>query len=519
MGSESISNPILLCLEGASCDKDEVTISDVTFHRGTVYSCSAATSISTQSAVSIRDCAEISLSAPSVEMNGGFQVMQRGLLQVNPEIALTHGNRLRSSNLIYAGAFRLPDEFDWGARGMSYYPAGNSGEGSLLITAFQGLRTANEEQCFEGSVGCFASFAEVAIPVPEPADNWETLPVATLLRNPTVFDGGLVASVHEAYSFVSGIQYVAAQGTQMSDKIYGSLNEWYPEGSFGNDSFPTVWFSELDGTNAQGMFHVGPTTDPLYHGRKMGEYLFDVPSWFANRYLGGRTLVTGRSRGSPANLEAITTAGGSQGPTLFAFMPWRTNNPSGNLDAIPMLYYRVKYPGCSGPDVGVGGKPTNCDYPGFSMCDAWNGGSFVEHGGRHAIMLIGHKGCSNCYYCDETAADSECHAKPLPGECERRCDESRGYHCGPYRRQVIFYDVEELGQAALGNRNPWTVLPYENWKPTEFYFQTVNGNNCEDVGGMTFDTDGARIFMVERGFGGYGNSNAAVVHVWTLSVN
>lgn len=428
-------------------------------------------------------------------------------------------NRLQPSDLIYQGAFRLPDEFNWGARGMSYFPLGSNGTGTLLITTSEALRNPAGESCYEGLGNCSAYFAEVAIPKPSNEANWQDLPVATFIREPTAFDNGLVATVHEAHAFVTGIQYVPGQGSQSDDKIYGSLTEWYPEGDYGQDSFPTVWFSNLDGSDARGMFHVGPTSNPLYHGRKMGEYLFTVPQRYADTYLGGRVLLTGRSRGTPASMEEITTSGGSQGPTLFAFKPWQSDSPIGDLDAIPVLYYRVKYPGCAGPDIGVGGQAVDCDYPGFSMCDSWNGGSFVENGIKNAILILGHKGSTNCYYCGDPDDDSECHVTPLPGECELFCQESRGYHCGPYKRQVIFYDTVQLGKAALGQVSPWEVKPYVIWEPEEFYLDLIEGNTCGSVGGMAFDSDSRRLFMIERGLGGYANENAAVVHVWYVAAS
>ena len=424
--------------------------------------------------------------------------------------------RLTSSDLVYKGAFRLPDEFCWGARGMTFYPSGAGGAGSLMITASEALRTPSGEACHEGLSNCAAYFAEVTVPTPSKAAVWTELPQASFIRSPTVFDGGLAATVHPANAFVTGIQYVPRKGTQTRDKIYGSLNEWYPEGDFGDNSFPTIWFSNLDGSNAKGMFHVGPQNNGLYHGRKMGEFLFNVPKWYAEQYLGNRTIVTGRSRGTPAGENpGLTTRGGSQGPALFAFSPWVSDNPSGTLDALPMLYYRVKYPGCAGPDIGAGNTSTNCDYPGFSMCDSWNGGSFIGSQINNAIILLGHKGKTNCYYCDETGADPECHVSPPPAECVRYCHEDRGYHCGPYERQVIFYDTTELGAAAQGTINPWSIVPYEIWRPSVFYLK--GGNTCADIGGMAYDFKGKYLFMIERGLGGFQAQNAAVVHVWKVN--
>jgi hypothetical protein len=426
-------------------------------------------------------------------------------------------NALLPENFTYQGAFRLPDDFAWGALGLSYYPGGDGGAGSLFVTGFQGLLDGSSEPCYEGSRGCNGYFAEVSIPSPGQARNWEDLPTASFIQDMAIFDGGLVQTVHEAYSFVSDIAYVPQQGSQTSDKLYGSLNEWYPEGSFGDDSFPTIWFSDLDGSNARGVFHVGPEQPP-FHGIKMGSYLFSVPQAYADRYLDGRTLVTGRARGtappdSPGLDAEGAIAGGSQGPTLIAFRAWDSEDPSGNLDATPMLYYRVKYPGCAGPDIGVGGQAVNCDSPGFSMCDDWTGAAFVQAGDRATIAIVGLKGATSCYYCGDPVDDSECHVNPLPGECDISCNEERGYHCGPYRRQVLLYDTEALGQAALGEIDPWSILPYAVWEPDELF---LSSPCCYNMGGMAFDPGRGRMFITERGLG-EGDMNAAVVHIWTVS--
>jgi hypothetical protein len=282
----------------------------------------------------------------------------------------------------------------------------------------------------------------------------------------------------------------------IKDKLYGSLMVWYAEGAYGEATFPTVWLANLDGSSARGLFHVGPD-DALFHGRKMGAYLFTVPAWYADRYLGGRILVTGRSRGTPLDAaEPVTTRGGSQGPTLFAFRAWESDDPAGHLDALAMLYYRVSFPGCAGPNVG---DPADCDYPGFTMCDEWTGGAFVENEDRRAILLLGYKGLgTNCY--DEP-----------PVNCNDPCSDAHGYHCHPYERQVIFYDVHALARSARGEQDPWTVRPYTIWRPAEFY---LGPTPCGNVGGMAFDPQNRRLFMVDRGLDA--DTNATVVHVWPL---
>ena len=407
--------------------------------------------------------------------------------------------RLRAADFTYEGAFRLPEDFNWGALGVSFYPDGGGGAGSLLVTGFELLSDPAHpgESCWDSAWDCYAFFGEVAIPTPAQDPNWEDLPAAEFVTAMTTFDGGLAADVHREYLNVSDIEYVPRRGSQTSDKLYGAINVWYAEGVFGTDTFPTIWFANMDGTGAQGMFHVGPEESP-YHGRKMGTYLFSVPDWYADHYLGGRTLVTGRARGTPLEgFEEVTTDGGSQGPTLFAFHASNSDTATGNLDALPVLYYRVSFPGCAGPNVG---DPAECDYPNYTMCDDWTGGAFVDDGARGSIMLLGYKGLGE-----------SCYDEP-PVECNDPCSDSHGYHCQPYERQVIFYDIRQLGESALGQQDPWVVVPYETWRPSEFY---LTDDPCTNAGGMTFDRQGQRLFMVERGLGGV-DTNAAVVHVWSL---
>ena len=397
--------------------------------------------------------------------------------------------RLWPADFTYEGAFRLPEEFNWGALGLSFYSSGDSGAGSLLVTGFE----------LVSGPGDRAYYGEVNIPAPTEEANWEDLTQATLLTDLTAFDGGLVSTVYPDFIYNSDLEFVPRRGSQTSDKLYGAANLWYAEGALGIDTFPTIWFANLDGTGAQGMFHVGPTGVDPYHGRKMGAYLFSVPEWYADDYLGGRTLVTGRARGTPLEgLEEVTTDGGSQGPTLFAFHALESDSATGDLDALPVLYYRVSFPGCAGPNVG---SPANCDYPNYTMCDDWTGGAFVDNGSQRAIMLLGYVGSpgNNCY--DEP-----------PVDCHDPCSDDHGYHCNPYERQVIFYDVHELGYSALEQQNPWVVVPYTIWRPTEFY---LSGETCWNAGGVAFDGSSGRLFMVERGLG-EGGLNAAVVHVWSL---
>jgi hypothetical protein len=379
----------------------------------------------------------------------------------------TNSTNLQPDDLTYQGAFRLPSDFDWGARGMSLYSQNNTNY--LLVTGPDGEK---------------AYFGRVTIPSPVKAGSWNSLSQeASIVTNLTDFGASIVNSVDPDTAWVSGLEYVPKQGSQSSGKLYGSIDNWY---GVSEESHSTVWFSNTDGSSPRGPFHVGSPQDEEYHGNKSGDYLFTVPNWYANQYLGGRTLMTGKSRGSSY---------GSQGPSLLAFDPADSDNPSGNLDALSVLYYRIKNE-CASPDV------TNkavCDFPDYTFCDKWEGGSFVENGDKRAIIIYGEKGLGNNNY-----------GEPPAGSCV----ESKGYYCDPQERQVLFYDVDQIGEAAQGERDPWSVTPYKTWRPDEFFLGDSSGHTCGQAGDMTYDSDNKLLYIIEKGCG---DNNSAAVHVYRVN--
>ena len=117
--------------------------------------------------------------------------MQLSLLLTLLVPSIAFADRLQPSDLVYRGAFRLPDDFNWGARGLSYYPLGSGGAGSLLVTGFEGLLKSDGTPC-EGAANCKAYYGEVSIPTPQQEAQWQDLPTAGFLKSMTDFDGGLI---------------------------------------------------------------------------------------------------------------------------------------------------------------------------------------------------------------------------------------------------------------------------------------------------------------------------------------
>ena len=192
--------------------------------------------------------------------------------------------------------------------------------------------------------------------------------------------------------------------------------------------------------------------------------------WAKKVGLGSKRLVTGFAREAGA-------FGGSQGPTMIAF------DPSDPGDAQDLVWYRTRYPGCP-----YEGK---CDYPEYTACDSWEGATWVSTASGNGILIAGSKGLGPTRY-----------GTGDPGDCSRY----QGYHCDPSEIQVIFYDPDEIAGVLRGKAKPWELQPYAVWRPPGLWSEA-----CGSIGGMAYDAENQRLYLVEKSAGPYGK---AVVHTY-----
>ena len=122
------------------------------------------------------------------------------------------------------------------------------------------------------------------------------------------------------------------------------------------------------------------------------------------------------------------------------------------------------------------------------------GAELVRTGAESAILIAGVKAGSTCY--------------GLGSACGDPCRASQGYHGYPYTAQILFYDPADLEARLSGSVQPWEVVPYATWVPTELWAQ-----ECPDVGGIAFDEDAGRLFVAERLAGPFGEG---IIHVYQL---
>jgi hypothetical protein len=387
--------------------------------------------------------------------------------------SIGQGHRLLPINLVYKGAFAYPSGDDWTYSGhaLAYYPFGDP---AGPVDGYPGSLYAVGHAWYQ-LVG------EISIPAPVISDDFNDLPQASVLQPLTDITEGWINNCEFdedcMYREVAGLEYL-----HNNAKIAWNLRDWY---NVDGDDQDSLGWSDLDMTNAQGVWHIGERFSDAFHNGKTSNYLFKAPAGFAAQYLEGKWLISGNHRAAGA-------FGGSQGPTLYAVAPWEDGDPpaSGqNLDALALLYYPEVIE-CANNDF------SQCYYPGYRVSDDWGGGVWVEAGGKSAVLIFGLKGLGdNCY--------------GIPGEdCpESLCSDSKGWHSDPYEPQILFYDPMQLADVVAGNKQPWEVLPYAVYRPVNEVFNT----DCARLNAVAYDPERHLIYVTESTAGPWG---ATVVHVW-----
>lgn len=384
--------------------------------------------------------------------------------------------RLYSSNLEYRGAFAYPagDQWAYSGHALAFYPPGDttgSGDGypgSLFAVAHD----------WDQLVG------EISIPAPVISTNFDDLPKATVLRPLTdITDGWIDNCTYDPeciYREVAGLLYLPDQ-----NRIAWNLRDWYNVDGGNQDS---LGWSAPDMTDAHGVWHIGPRSDPAFHNARTCNYLMMAPTGFADQYLSGRTVIAGNHRQAGA-------FGGSQGPTLYATAPWNDGNPPASgqdLASTALLYYPEDYD-CTNNQFNA------CYYPDYRVADDWGGGAWIDTGVDAAVLIFGIKGLGdNCY--------------GIPGEScpESACSSSKGWHSSPYEPQILFYDPADLAAVVNGQRSPWEVIPYEVFSPVNQMIRP----ECAQLGAVAFDRVNGLIYVTERQVGPWGET---AVHVWHVA--
>ena len=343
---------------------------------------------------------------------------------VGPASTPAEGGRLQPDDLTYLGAFRLPGTthvldnvgWEWGGTALTYYPGGDPlGGGDGYPGSLFGLGHDQTEYV-----------SEVSIPAPalSAGKRPDDLPVAVTLQPFEDIRDGLYDGVIDEYAILrAGLAYLPAQTGQASAKLYFCWAAHAPGND--TDAGPTHGWRDLDldSSTSEGLWRVGG-----YPKYVTADYMFDIPTDWADNFVAGRRLATGRFRDGGQAAE---------GPSLLAIAPWQDGLPPANdatIGATPLLLYQNV----------LDEDPAALED--YHHSDEWEGGAWLTAGERAAVVFVGTKGTGACWYgcADGTVWPDE---PPYPPKCAER-----GWWSTGFEGQMLFYRSGRSGRRGAGDR-------------------------------------------------------------------
>jgi hypothetical protein len=384
--------------------------------------------------------------------------------------------RLQPSDLIYLGAFRLPDgppgsivkSWAWGGFAMTYYAHGDPNgaddghPGSLFGTG----------HAWENQV------SEVSIPVPVKSASKSLSDLNTAQTLQPFYN---ILHVENFEMPRTGLAYMPQQGAQNSGKIYYCIGQHLQEpGVF----FSHGWFDlNLANPQAQGRWRL----DCPHYVYNTNDYLFDIPLSWSNVNTPGKLLATGRYRDGGWS---------GQGPSLFAIGPWNQGNPPAQgtlLQYVTLLRYT------STEDPESWDDSTNFTMNSYHDSDEWAGAAWLFTSSKSAVIFCGTKGTGNCWYGDEN------------GPC-LQCEGDRGWWSTGFIGQIIFYDPDDLAMVAANTMDPWEPQPYAELNIDDLLFNITSSQQKYHLGAAAFDPYRGFLYIFEP----YADEDKPIVHVWQI---
>jgi hypothetical protein len=384
----------------------------------------------------------------------GVAVLAAAAIGLQAQSALP---RVEPSNLVYQGAFQVPNGIHSGGQADAGFEYGGTAIG------FNPARTS----LFMAGHDWDQFVGEISIPAPGGT--------ATLLQALVDPTEGKLGSINP--------------GDPNSKKIGGTLL-W-------RDKLIVSAYSYYDGNSSQVLSHfVRPITlstrgqvtgpvrvGPLGAGFYSGYMTLVPPKW--QTQLGGAALT--------GNADLSIVGRTSLGPAVFAFDPDHLS-ASG---AKPLVYYPIDHP-TLGPWAGA-----NTNYGGS---DTMKGVAFPP--GTSSVLFFGRHGGTFCYgpgTADPNKAGTiDPNVDPIDPYCYDPDNSSKGVHGYPYSAYVWAYDANDLSAVHAGQTQPWDVRPYAVW--------ALSGIGAQ-IGGAAYDPVTRRIYLSEM----FGDGPLPLVHVFAVS--
>lgn len=412
--------------------------------------------------------------SPKTERRGGLSQLLASialascvfpLLASSPAFAAPQDEpRVQASDLVYLGAFRLPNDdaigssnFNYGGHGLTPYKDPASGKLTLYM---------------EGHAQKSGQVAQVEVPDRfVKSSNWDSLPMARVLQTFHDVTDGKLSSIDPSDPNPKFVYGMLAYNGRL---IVGAGNSY---------SF------------SQSKSHGVSSLDLASSGDFKGFYSFDGGTVAPPRALGGpMTVIPPEWRsafGGPALtgqccISIISTT--SAGPSATVFDP--DNVGSGNsIPGKTVLFYPLEHP-VSG---GLGSEASTNDI--FNLTTRVGGVVFPP--GTRSVLFIGGHGTGN--YCYGTAAAC--------GNDTAMAD-VKGPHAQPYRYQIWAYDANDLAAVRSGSRQTWEPKPYAIWVLSE-----MPNSWSPNIAGAGYDPATSLLFIAQE----YGSKPR--IEVYRISIS
>ncbi|MCP3874218.1 MAG: hypothetical protein GY699_13815 [Desulfobacteraceae bacterium] len=416
-------------------------------------------------------------------------------------------------NFSYMGAFKLPgnegrdQSFSYGGYAMTY---ASLNDGSLYIMGHPRLAY--------GEFDNGNQVAQVTIPKLIQSKDVSQLKTASFLQNFVNIRGNLF----KPYAEIPQVGMAYLDIPQTGKKIHVCWGQHFHESP--EEKVSThAWFNpDLSSSNIQGGWLIGSRS---YYSTNA--YLFEIEKEFADQYLGGRYLATGRFRDGGWS---------GMGPVIFAYAPWQSGNPPAAgtrlKEKVLLLYQSSK------THANIGNNMNN-----YQHADDWAGGAWLSSASkRSAVVFAGTKGTGSKYWygwrnpkgelypCVETAFVNQfvtCRnddGSPCPKNDLNGCanhDDSRGWWSSKFNAAIIFYDPDELAKVALGEKRPSAPQSYATLYIDEFLIlqqgieeaMLGKGNQrISRIGSIAYDREKHRLFVLEP----FADGTKPIIHVFRI---
>ena len=414
----------------------------------------------------------------------GWHFFLRATAQEAPAQAAGAAQRIEPDDLVYLGAFRLPDEpeeigWSWSGQALASYPAGDAdGEadgfpGSLFGTGH------NWNQ--------YVSEVSIPEPVISAAKNLDDLNTAGTLQGFQDVRDGRFPEMEQPRA---GLAYLDAQGDQTAGKLYFCFAPHMHEG----ETVPSHGWCELDLADPQtaGPWRLGGQWTYL-----TADYLLDIPAAWADAHTPGMRLGAGRFRDGGQ---------GSQGPTLFAYGPWNHGNPPAEgetVDTVTLLQYSSF------------NDELQATIDNYHHSDQWTGAAWLTAGDNDehaAVIFVATKGQGDCWYgfANGVVWPEEGPFPPVP---DAPFDQ-RGWWSTTFAAQIVFYDPADLAAVAAGTMQPHEPQPYAVMDIEDVLYRT-HPEPIPDfyhVGAAAFDRTNGLLYIIEP----RADQDKSIIHVWRV---